>query len=382
MRILVSVVVLGAAEVWRAPLLIEQTLLAEVLRVAVIGSAALSALGLFTRAATMAMAASLAVLFGIIQEQGTPIHVHHVVWLAVLMAASPAGAVWSIDSRRRGTPGLDDAAAAEATLRWACVVLALVYFFPGLHKLVDHGSPFTDGTGGESLARLVRLKAIEAGAAVPFAVDRIPALLGVGGALVIIGELIVVVAALLRPRAGLVVVAVIHLAIVVVMHMPYTVLAVFGLVFALPASHGLPFATFRRAPVVSALASLMVIGIAWAGVRGDLKGYPFACYPTFSVPVPQRIRVLDVSTYNDVGALAAMPHGVVVPDDLRTPVTFALRRVTTAAAAERFVAWRRKDPRFEAALSGARRVRVTIGVRDLSFVRAADATVLVVDVEL
>lgn len=384
LRILVGTVVLGAADVWRAPLLMDDAPVGQLLRAVVVVAAAMSTLGLLTRAATTVMAVALAALFGLIQQQGTPIHVHHVVWLAVLVAVSPAGSAWSMDARRRPTTweaGTGNASedAAEAILRWACVVLALVYFFPGIHKIVDAGSPFTDG---ESLARLVRLKAIEAGVAVPFELDRRPVLLLVGGMATVFGELAVIVAALVRPRAGVVIVALIHLAIVVALHMPYTVLAVFALAFALPSSRGLPFRLFRRAPRVSAVASALVVGICWAGAREDLTGYPFSCYPTFSLPVPESVRVLDIAVFDDAGALVLLPHTVVVPDDMRTPVTFASRQVITAAAAERFVAWRRRDPRFQAALAGMRRVRVIVVVRDLSSAHAPDVPVLVTDVEL
>src|SRR5687768_13689426 len=73
-RILVTTIVLGAADVWRAPLLVAPGLgdVTQALRVVVLASALATLLGAATRPASIVLAASLTALLGLIQAQGTP----------------------------------------------------------------------------------------------------------------------------------------------------------------------------------------------------------------------------------------------------------------------------------------------------------------------
>lgn len=396
LRMLVSFVVLGSSEVWHAPLLVEPldvpspgassiavSSLAlsvlgslrhpapvEALRAIVLAAAAMTFIGMWTRASSIFLAVTSCVLLGLVQTQGTPLHIHHLWWLAAVVAAAPSGAAWSLDAWRRRAGAIRSVepaaeAAAEAALRWACVVLALVYFFPGLHKLVDAGSPFLDGS---ALARLVRLKALEAGREVPFGLDGHPLLLVAGGVAVAVAEVVCGILALWRPRLGFFVVAGLHASFFVVLDMPYTVLSVFSFVFLLARSRGLRPMLPRPLPsevlVVVLVAAALVIGIAAAGVRGDLRSYPFACYPTFSVPVPTTILTVEVEIERE-GRFAPLPHDVVVPDDLRSAVVFASRQIASSDDARVFLAHRAKDERFCAAVADASRLRVVASRRDL-----------------
>lgn len=384
LRLLVGVVAVLSADVWHAPALTvlrepELVGVAVALRAVVVVSGVCTAAGLWTTATATVLTLSLFGLLGLVQRQGTPIHVHHLVWCAALVAVARTGRAWSIDAWRRGQVGTvasndDSDDGDDGALRAAAVVLGVVYFWPGLHKLLDAASPFFDG---DALVRLVRLKAIEAHAAVRFNLDAYPTLLLVGGWLVIAGELAVLPLVLLgRARLACVVVVALHASFTVVLHMPYTVLWIFALVFALvPSSSSSSSTSTSRA--VAATALVIVVGASVFGVRGAVKGWPFACYPTFSSPVPTSIRVLRVQVDRGDGAgFVYVDDDAVVPDDLRTPLTFATRSLRDADDVERFMAQRRTDQRFANAIAGAHRLRVTSWRRHLDDDHLDDEQVL------
>ncbi len=382
LRLLVSVVAVLSADVWHAPALMalhEPGLVsvAVALRAVVIASGVCAAAGLWTTMSTSVLTLSLLGLLGLVQRQGTPIHVHHLVWCAALVAVARAGRAWSIDAWRRDRVGSvasnDDG--DDGAVRAAAVVLGAVYFWPGLHKVLDAASPFLDG---DALVRLVRLKASEAHAEVRFNLDAHPTLLLVGGWLVVTGELAVLPLVLLgRARLAGVVVVALHASFTVVLHMPYTVLWIFALVFAL-----VPSSSSSTSRAVAAIAVFIVVGASVFGVRGEVKGWPFACYPTFSSPVPTSIRVLRVQVdRGDAAGFVDVDDDAIVPDDLRTPLTFATRGLSDADDVERFIAQRRTDPRFANAIAGAHRLRVTAWRRDLGD-EHLDGEQLLLDVDL
>ncbi len=414
LRVLLAAAVLLSADVWRAPLTVpapgapatapalfgapwlwlpRSAGVVHALVAVVVVSAALVLAGAATRASSTVLTLSLTVLLGLVQLQGTPVHVHHLAWMAALVAAGGAGGSFSVDALvrrwRGGDTGLRGAragrdAGAAIALRAAALVLALVYFFPGLHKLVDAGSPFFDGA---SLQRLIRLKALEAGGDVPFGLDAHPALLVAGGAVVIGVELSMPLLACLRPWTAGVAALVLHAVFAVGFHMPFGVLAIFAPVFFLDeaarrASAGARHGVADRGGLSAApraglaVAGVVLTGVVVAGALGEMRGYPFACYPTFAVPVPHAVPDLRVF----VGAQAsALPYGVLAPEDVRTAVVAAARRVRTAGDARRFLAWRMRDPRFAAAVAGAR-ARVVLFDVNLDDMRRYNERTVSVDV--
>lgn len=370
LRMLTAIVVFFSAEVWRAPLLVPvavcPTDVVQALRGVVLVAAALTLIGAKTRVSSTILALSLGALLWLVQRQGTPLHVHHLVWLAALVAAGPSGAAWSVDAwRLRRAPAPHEHDDAVWTLRFASLVLGLVYFFPGLHKVVDAGTPFFDAA---SLLRLVRLKAVEASSSVPLDVDQAPTLVLVGAWLVIVLELAAPFVALWRPRLAFFVVVALHGIFTVVLHMPYTVLSVFALVFLLfllvPARLP-PLRSLDRRRAVVVVGGVLVVGIIQAGLRSDMTSYPFACYPTFALPVPHTVDVVIVEVERD-GRSEAVSGDVVIPDDMRSASTFAARQLRTAADAQRFLEQRCRDARLARALHGGSRVQVVRATRDLT----------------
>jgi hypothetical protein len=133
---------------------------------------------------------------------------------------------------------------------------------------------------------------------------------------------------------------------------------------------------------VAIVAVIIVVGASVFGGRGVVKGWPFACYPTFSSPVPTSIRVLRVQVDRGDGkGFVDVDDDAIVPDDLRTPLTFATRGLRDADDVERFIAQRRTDQRFANAVANAHRLRVTAWRRHLDDQRV-DGEQLLLDLDL
>ncbi|HEY4220252.1 MAG TPA: hypothetical protein VGO62_02900 [Myxococcota bacterium] len=251
---------------------------------------------------------------------------------------------------------------ASIVLAVAALALALVYFFPGVHKLADAGSPFLDG---EALMRLIRLKSVEASAAVPFALDEHRSLLLVGGAVVVVAELAMLPLALWRPRIAFVVALGLHACFTIAFHMPFTLLVVATLVFALAADERSATMSSRSSSLVCAI---VIGGATVAGALGAMSAYPFACYPTFATPVP--VRVLDVRVdVERAGAWVPLARDLTAPLDVRTQTLARARAIRTSDDGAAFFAWRMRDARFAAAVAGGR-ARVVLVDFDLGFNRA------------
>jgi hypothetical protein len=101
-------------------------------------------LGLYTRvAAALALVTGLYVL-GIPQFYGKINHYHHVLWFTALLVPSRCADVLSLDALRRtrrwsgvNSPAPDRAYALP--LRYAWILLGIVYFFPGVWKFAGEG---------------------------------------------------------------------------------------------------------------------------------------------------------------------------------------------------------------------------------------------------
>jgi hypothetical protein len=101
-------------------------------------------LGFYSRTSAAVAALAGTYVLGIPQLYGKTIHYHHVIWFAGLLAVSPAGDVLSLDAVRRAWRAPSDdlpeqAAAYARPLRFAWLLLGLIYFFPGFWKFANEG---------------------------------------------------------------------------------------------------------------------------------------------------------------------------------------------------------------------------------------------------
>ena len=268
---------------------------AELARAVVVLSGVFALVGLRTRLAFTALTLGAFYLFAIPQLAGAVRHNMHFLWFSALLAASPAGAALSLDARRaRQTPS---AYSAGASLWAARILLACVYFFPGMWKLAESGFGWMLS---DNLRDIMYWKWYQNGYLPAFRIDRHPLLLRAGAVGVVLFE--VGFPLLLATRTTRVVAAgaglAFHVLADVFLRLPYS--ALWGCYVVLidwrwlvdwlydvpRAERGLsagPFTAIRRTELALTLfvAIPLISANAVQGFRGMMQGWPFACYPTF-----------------------------------------------------------------------------------------------------
>lgn len=153
-----------------------------------------AALGLFSRTS-----AALTTLLGVFVFAELEIHgkirwFHHLMWIAPVFATVRCGEVLSLDAvlfgaRRDGDAegvALEPSRHYAVALRWAWVVLAIVYFFPGLWKFATGGFEWLtpDNLIHRTLTRWEHKEFISF-----IRIDQMPWLAGLGGAFTLIFEI-------------------------------------------------------------------------------------------------------------------------------------------------------------------------------------------------
>lgn len=264
------------------------------------GSAALTALGIATRASAGVLATSMFYVFGVAQLSGAVMHDMHLVWFAALSALAPSGSALSLDAWARGRPwgpAPEAGNAASVAIAASRLFLGLVYFFPGVHKLATHRG--LAWITSDALRDQILFKWFESGGEPPWPrIDHAPALLHVAAAGVVAFELSMpLLVSFARTRAIAFALAVgFHALAGHFMRIPYPALAVCAVVL-------LPGAALRArvlgarteeggapAPpsrVLLASVATFTIAIVVQGARGQSEAFPFACYPKFDqIPAP------------------------------------------------------------------------------------------------
>lgn len=124
-------------------------LTATVAQYVVVGCAACAALGLLTRICAPIAAITAVYLLGMPSFFGKILHIDHaLVMMALVVSAAPAGDALSVDrlwKRRKGALEPGPSAAYTLPMRVCWVLLATVYFFPGMWKLWNAGDLWLDG---------------------------------------------------------------------------------------------------------------------------------------------------------------------------------------------------------------------------------------------
>lgn len=292
---------------WAAPLLPQSEAQARVLLAAVLVAAALGLVGLFARAAAAASAVLLALLLALPQQTGSVLHAHHLVWLCAALALSPCADVWSLDARRRR------GARPERDYRWplavARLLLACVFFFPGLAKLRAQGLGWAFS---DTVLHQMQFKWLERGALPALRLDHRPVLLHGGALLAHLLELGAPALVLFRwPALAWAFAALgFHLATWLFMDINFSSLWPCYVVF-------LPFAPSPSGirPTVRALAggAALLAAVAAAGLARLEHAWPFACYPTFAHDPGGWAPVLEIDAVGPGGAVR--PVELVVRDD-------------------------------------------------------------------
>jgi predicted DCC family thiol-disulfide oxidoreductase YuxK len=128
---------------WLLPYLPVSKSLMTIAVVLLIAACVTGILGLFTRtSAVLALIGSFYVL-GVPEFYGTVEHYHHLLWFLAILAVSRSGDALSVDAilkiwkrAEKGSATLPPASIVYSLpLRFACLLLGVIYFFPGLWKI-------------------------------------------------------------------------------------------------------------------------------------------------------------------------------------------------------------------------------------------------------
>jgi hypothetical protein len=284
--------------------------------------AGMAMLGVRSRITVPAAALLAIVVLGIPQSFGKIDHYHHLVWFALLLCGSPCADVWSFDAWRQGrlatqpaNPGIE----YGQPIRWAWILIGIIYFFPGFWKVVV-AAP--DWLNGDAVVATLRARWLQAGSE-PIPGFDVPVVAAAAGSLVLVFELGFVFA-LLSKRARRVFVAggiLFHLSVYLVAGINFWTLVAAYVVFVPVGSIRDHLFNTRKA-IGSHTRSSVPVRRRWlppalvtANILAGLTlvdTWPIAVYPTFASPpdpLQKTIRFIahdvDVGAYESSGMRAA-----------------------------------------------------------------------------
>ncbi len=275
------------------------------LRLIALSSGALAVLGYYSRTALAVLTLSALPLYALSQLRGTVLHDMHLFWFSSLLAFSPCADVWSLDGWGKPPTRHPLEYAVPAMLCRGC--LGIVYFFPGLHKLLESGWAW--GSAPHVIAQL-HAKWFQWAELPLWRIDREPWLCSLAGHGVLLFELSFGVLAawrktrLLAAALGLA----FHWSTQAFLYIPFVSLWACYVVLvpwdALGRAHALPAARTPRPRVLPVLAfgSVLLAVAIVQGVRGQTQAWPIACYPTFAAITPRTLPDLLITVTTADGA--------------------------------------------------------------------------------
>jgi hypothetical protein len=192
----------------------------------------------------------------------------------------------------------------------ARALFACIYFFPGLHKLLGQGFGWASA---ENLSLQLYWKWFEWGEVPHFRLDEHPALLVGGGLGVLAFELGFPL--LLRTPRTRVVAAIagvaFHVAAERTLRIPFSSLWLCYPVlvdWARRDARAPSPARLRTSRFEVAVYAALLTGAIVQGVRGQMRAFPFACYPTFEARPPREVPDLRLIAVRADGSREDVPH--------------------------------------------------------------------------
>lgn len=260
---------------------------AGALRVVALSSGVLALLGYRSRAALALLTLSAMPLYALSQLSGAVLHDMHLFWFSGLLALSPCGDAWALDSwgARPKRPAREYAIPAA----FCRALLGAIYFFPGLHKLLESGWQW--GSAPNVVAQM-HAKWFQMAEVPAWRIDHYPAWCSLGGHGVLLFELGFFALATWRKTRALALLSGLcfHFSTQAFFFIPFVSLWACYVVLV-------PWERWRRRPPAVAreekaskfsllpatvfgtvLLSLVVV----QGLRGQTQAWPIACYPTFA----------------------------------------------------------------------------------------------------
>lgn len=306
-RIAVAFVLLTSAQVYAAPAFAADATTAHVARAALYLGATAGLVGVFARIGFAVAALAGFYLLGLPHAAGVGLHTHHLVWFAALLACSPCADTLAPGRLRAPMPSM----AYGMPIRAAWLILAAIFFWPGVHKLLDVGPAWFTG---EHLRGQLYWKWAQSWDFAPlYRIDHSPALLAAGATATLIFELGFPLLLLSRRTrwSALFGALLFHAATAVFMDIHFSSLWPCHAALVpwhrwlgrwLPSDDSMPS---KSLPSVSlGLIGALVLAVWIAGARGETRGWPFACYPTFTTPAPSTMPTLVIEANGDAIALS------------------------------------------------------------------------------
>jgi hypothetical protein len=251
--------------------------------------AAFAMVGLWTRAAGLTWVLLATYVNGIPQLFGKVDHGHHLIWFGAILALSRCGDALSVDAwRRRISPQIDVRYGFPIRLWW--LLLGLVYFFPGLWKIVTSGVHWVSPENIRSHMFAVWAGLEDFSPVAP--VHRWPVALVALGVFTIVFELGFVVAVFTRARWAWVAMGVaFHVGTLLIMNIQFSSLIVCyaaivpwsRLLVLEPGTESVTgTGTVRTLDMAGSAAALMLVAaVAAFGSLGLVNAWPISAYPLF-----------------------------------------------------------------------------------------------------
>jgi hypothetical protein len=285
-------------------------------------------LGFFSRtSATIAVILGFYVL-GIPQFFGKIDHYHHLLWFAAILAASPCGDALSIDlliasRKKKKGEAVDPSVAYALPLKFAMLLMGIIYFFAGVWKFVIGGFGWATGDTMKYIlyAQWFRLEWMPA-----FRIDQYPLAYRAAGIGVIFFELAFIFL-LFFPwsrKVAAICGILFHFSVYLFAHINFWTLALCYVIFIdfEPLHHRLKRSTLpmpgfsnQHSAIINPSRSLVSLGHSKSTVIvGTLllsvnilcglalvDSWPFAVYPTFATVQEKYLQSLTISLLNPDG---------------------------------------------------------------------------------
>jgi hypothetical protein len=253
-------------------------------------------------------------VWGIPNLYGKVDHNHHVLWFAALLAASPCADALALGAGRR-TPPVMESVRYGFPIRVWWALIAIVYFFAGLPKLLQDGFAWASP---DNLRPLLHTQwAVVEGFQPLFRIDELPLLLWAMGLGTILFEMgfIFLVFTRLRPLAVAAGIA-FHLSTYAFLDISFTSLLVCYAAFvpwrgltsttqlegAATASADVVRVPSSPLPATSIVAGGLLTFVVLFGAMNVVDGWPFASYPAFTGRFSDRRAELEFELVLDDGS--------------------------------------------------------------------------------
>lgn len=223
-------------------------------------------------------------------------HHHHLLWFGLLLAAAPSGARYSLDKTLGRSGGPEDDARAGIAIRYGWALLGVIYFFPGLWKLLDRSVEYGSG----EWIRLILLERwVEIGWTGPRLLEFFPILANWSGIGVIIFELLFPFL-LLRARTrrlAAIMGLVFHACTFVFLRISFWPLVVCYVVFLGGGARPL---VVSRTATIHAAGALLLAGNIWCGML-KIDSWPFSAYPLLVREYKWNLPILQIKELDENG---------------------------------------------------------------------------------